>query len=101
MEPANAPSDRELGCAGSIGDPGRPRQGRHCQGSARGSSAHIARLRTRGLSKYAAVDRARRMCRRWAWSRSSLPTSQGDFPAGVILALGWGVLSVPTVLTVP
>jgi hypothetical protein len=27
-----------------------------------------------------------------AWSRSSLPTSQGDFPAGVILALGWGVL---------
>ncbi len=27
-----------------------------------------------------------------AWSRSSLATSQGDFPAGVILALGWGVL---------
>ena len=26
----------------------------------------------------------------WAWSRSSLPTSQGDFPAGVILDLGWG-----------
>ncbi len=25
-----------------------------------------------------------------AWSRSSLATSQGDFPAGVILALGWG-----------
>ena len=25
-----------------------------------------------------------------AWSRSSLATSQGDFPAGEILALGWG-----------
>jgi hypothetical protein len=30
-------------------------------------------------------------CRR-AWSRSSHPSSQGARPAGVILALGWGVL---------
>ena len=27
-----------------------------------------------------------------AWSRSSHPSSQGARPAGVILALGWGVL---------
>ena len=27
-----------------------------------------------------------------AWSRSSHPSSQGARPAGMILALGWGVL---------